>query len=93
MTNAVDLPAVEGTELYPLLREELAMHLCHVFPQLPIWQTFSVLVLTEETHVVQCGHGLDPEGLLEKWEKEETERYFMESAPEIVLSDDDSDQE
>ena len=43
--------------------------------------------------VVQCGHGLDPEGLLEKWEKEETERYFMESALEIVLSDDDSDQE
>ena len=43
--------------------------------------------------MVQCGHGLDPEGLLEKWEKEETERYFMESASEIVLSDDDSDQE
>ena len=43
--------------------------------------------------MVQCGHGLDPEGLLEKWEKEETERYFMESAPEIVLSDDDSDPE
>ena len=43
--------------------------------------------------MVQCGHGLDPEGLLEKWEKEETERYFMESALEIVLSDDDSDQD
>ena len=53
MTNAVDLPAVEGTELVPLLREELAMHLCHVFPQLPIRQIFSVLVLTEETHVGQ----------------------------------------
>ena len=43
--------------------------------------------------MVQCGHGLDPEGLLEKWEKEETERYFMESASEIVFSDDDSDQD
>ena len=53
MTNAVDLPAVEGTELFPLLREELAVLLCHVFSQLPIRQTSSIHVFAEKTHVGQ----------------------------------------
>ena len=44
---------MESTKLFPLLREELAVLLCHVFSQLPIRRTSSILVFAEKTHVRQ----------------------------------------
>ena len=44
---------MESTKLFPLLREELAILLCHVFSQLPIRQTSSILVFAEKTHARQ----------------------------------------